>query len=82
MKKVKVIGLLPQAPPPDEPPAVEPDYTIGEWAGLTQWRCRYCSFDTLEGIGEMLDHLQETHYQHEPVVGGLVQAFNRFGNPI
>jgi len=35
-------------------------YSIGKWAGMEQYRCMHCAFDTLEK-GAMLEHLFWVH---------------------
>jgi hypothetical protein len=43
------------------PPAEEKPYTVGSWRGLTQYQCKLCPWDTLEGEEAMLEHLRTAH---------------------
>lgn len=35
-------------------------YTLGQWAGLPQYRCKSCQYDCLD-LDMMLDHLVQRH---------------------
>lgn len=61
---------LPEAISPEEeeeisvkssPPAEERSYTVGSWRGFTQYQCKLCPWDTLEGEAAMLEHLRSAH---------------------
>jgi hypothetical protein len=57
-------GALPEAvfPPEEEKaPAEEKPYTVDQWGGFTQWQCKLCPWDTLEGEAAMLEHLASAH---------------------
>lgn len=41
--------------------AQEALWTIGTWRGRTQWQCRQCAWDTLEGEAKMLAHIKAAH---------------------
>ena len=41
-------------------PAENEHYTIGQWAGFEQFRCRHCEFDTLN-FPVMVEHLFWMH---------------------
>lgn len=83
MKKKKTD---PQGQPPaalaPAPAASEPDplYELGSWAGLAQWRCRLCPWDTLDGESAMLAHLASRHAPGK-AQPGLIQTYDRWGNP-
>lgn len=36
-------------------------WDMGVWKGLSQWRCRLCRWDTLDGEEAMLKHIAEVH---------------------
>lgn len=36
-------------------------FILGTWEGLTQWRCRFCAWDTLEGEAKALEHYISRH---------------------
>ena len=42
-------------------------YTVGTWAGLTQWRCSQCPWDTLESEKAMIAHWRQSHAPPPPV---------------
>jgi len=42
-----------------KPPS--PHYTVGEWAGIPNYRCAYCSFATVDGEEVMRQHLVDRH---------------------
>lgn len=59
-------------PHPPTPPQVEDhnlerrevlNYEIGVWAGLTQYRCKFCKFDTLHQ-SVIVSHIAETHMKN------------------
>jgi hypothetical protein len=50
----------PSPSPKGEGGQAEIGYTIGQWAGHEQYRCKKCAFDTLE-LDVMLDHLLRVH---------------------
>jgi len=63
-------SIVPEAVSPEEkgessgkspPPVEERPYTIGTWRGFTQWRCKFCPWDTLEGEAAILEHLRSAH---------------------
>lgn len=43
------------------------DYYLTQWRGLDNWQCRHCPFATVNGLDEMLRHLQN----HLPAKGQL-----------
>lgn len=45
---------------PDQPAVQAEHYQIGVWAGIPQYRCTLCPFDTLEKLS-MLEHLFVAH---------------------
>lgn len=80
MKKSKsAIVLIPEAEASQE----DPIFTMGSWKGLPQWRCVLCPWDTLDGEAAMLAHYQANHAPPPPPPAPvLIQAYDRFGNPI
>jgi len=42
-----------------KPPS--PHNTVGEWAGIPNYRCAYCSFATVDGEEVMRQHLVDRH---------------------
>jgi len=58
-------------------------FTLGEWNGMTQWKCRFCPWDTLEGEVELMKHYIERHAPSLPPEPPktILQA-DRWGNPI
>jgi hypothetical protein len=69
-------------PEPETESEAEPDkpYTMGEWNGKPQWKCKLCPWDTLEGEAAMLEHLATRHKPPAPRVSILVA--DKHGNPI
>lgn len=68
---------------PAELAEAETRFTLGTWAGHTQWKCARCPFDTLKGKAEMLAHWQEKHEpKPEPAAERVVQAYSASGKPI
>lgn len=59
----------------------EKQFTVGQWKQFTQWRCKLCPWDTLEGEAAMREHLATVHAPKAPRLreSGLVDAA---GNPI
>lgn len=39
----------------------EQPYTVGEWSGQPQYRCRYCDFDAMR-LEAMLEHVKKAHF--------------------
>lgn len=68
--------------PNEGSPAPEPEhYTIGTWNGLTQYRCRHCPFDTLEGEGAIEAHYADRHGPPPPPPSpSRPPLVDRFGN--
>lgn len=69
MVKKKDESISPPVSSADTPPFSEntkiggeesKGYTIGQWAGKEQYRCKQCEFDTLD-MDVMLDHLIRMH---------------------
>ena len=50
------------------PVEVEELYTVGEWAGMKQWKCALCPWDTLEREEAMLEHLASAHAPPKPKI--------------
>lgn len=44
----------------------ERPYTVGSWKGLPQLQCKFCRFDTLEGVDEMMRHYEADHAPKPP----------------
>ena len=63
-----------------EPMTPELPWVVGMWGGFTQWRCRLCPWDTLEGEDAMLEHVAARHGVVEKSPA-LVQAYDARGNP-
>jgi hypothetical protein len=55
-------------------------YTLGKWRGLTQYRCKFCAWDTVKGEGAMLAHFEERHRPRP--APRLIQAYDARGRPI
>lgn len=47
-------------PIPERTTGGEMGYSVGRWAGLTQYKCKQCPFDTLD-LDAMLEHLLKQH---------------------
>lgn len=64
---------------------VEPEpwlpYRLGQWGGLTQWACRLCPWDTLEGEAAMMEHLAARHAPPAPPPA-LIQVYDAGGRPV
>lgn len=43
-----------------EPAPTEQPYTVGEWSGQPQYRCRHCDFDAMR-LEVMLEHVENAH---------------------
>jgi len=67
-----------KAAPKKEPE--EKPYTLGKWRGHTQWKCRFCPWDTLVGEAAMLEHWA-TRHRPQPE-RRLIQAYDAGGRPI
>ncbi len=63
-------------------PVVDQPYTLGSWNGLPQYQCNYCPWDTVESEAAILEHIQQCHTEPKPVLKNLIQAYDRFDNPI
>ncbi len=61
---------------------MEQPYTTGTWNGLTVWRCRLCSWDTLDGEEVMLAHIAERHYPRPVSIDSGVLIYGPDGQPI
>lgn len=57
-------------------------FTVGAWNGLTQWRCRFCAWDTLEGEGEAMDHFIARHATPVAPTPSPILRVDRFGRPV
>lgn len=59
----EAVSLPKEEKSPEKPPAPaeEKPYTVGKWGGFTQWKCKLCPWDTLEGEAAMLEHLASAH---------------------
>ncbi len=55
-------------------------YLLGQWNGLTQYRCPHCPFDSLDE-GELLAHLAQ-HAPPEPPRVVSERLVDRYGNPL
>lgn len=67
---------------PKTEPKNELPYTLGEWKGLPQYRCKFCAFDTLNEP-KILEHYASRHApKPEPKPTPLIQSFDRWGNPL
>lgn len=55
-------------------------YLLGQWNGLTQYRCPHCPFDSLDE-SELLAHLAQ-HSPPEPPRIVSEQLVDRYGNPL
>lgn len=69
---------------PDVPAQPELPFTVGQWATLTQWRCRYCPWDTLDGEAAAWEHYNQVHRPPEPEgkPAPMILLADRFGNPV
>lgn len=64
-----------------EPPRAP--FRVTAWNGRPLWECARCAFDTLEGEAAMLAHIAERHEAPPaPPAPRLVQAYDRWGNPV
>jgi hypothetical protein len=68
----------------DDPAAgragAEQPFEIGAWKGHTQWRCKLCPWDTLDGEEAMLAHVATCHTPQAPRPTVLVA--DRRGRPV
>lgn len=57
-------------------------FTLGEWNGLTQYKCKFCPFDTLhEDVA--LEHYAARHAPPPPPKPvSLIPVFDRWGNEV
>lgn len=56
---------LPLKREPKDPADLERGFSLGSWRGHVQHACLYCPFDTLEGEGEIRDHIFQVHVVRE-----------------
>ena len=57
-------------------------FVLNKWNGLTQWRCRFCAWDTLDGEAEAMDHYITQHAAPTPPREGTIVVYDRFGRPV
>lgn len=65
--------------------AVEADerpFILNKWNGLTQWRCRFCAWDTLDGEAEAMDHYIARHAAPVAPAPSPILRVDRFGRPV
>lgn len=64
---------------------IDGQWRQGTWQDLPMLTCQHCGWDTLEGIGVAREHARTCQRCH-PVMPTppppLVQAYDRWGNPI
>lgn len=64
-------------------PEAERPFVVGTWRGRTQWRCRACPWDTLDGEAAIMEHIQAAHTPKPPPRRAVtLPLVDRFGNPI
>lgn len=56
-------------------------YTIGEWKGLPNYKCRHCPFSTLDEA-EIREHVLKRHAPRPPQRRVVPELVDRFGNPV
>jgi len=64
----------PQPSPPEGEGEEKVLYEVGEWKGMTQWRCKLCAWDTLDGEEAILTHLVAKHFPPEKRRSGILVA--------
>jgi len=62
-------------------PKTDLPWTLGQWGGFTQWCCKLCPFDTLDGEEIMCRHILERHAP-PPGQEPLIPIYNIYGNRI
>lgn len=70
------------APEPEPAPPTNPYYTIKVWAGHPQWQCNFCAFDTLEGEGDILNHIATRHLASnatQPLKSSIILTADKSG---
>ena len=72
---------------PEQPEGENPFFMLGKWGEFTQWRCRFCPWDTLDGEAAMLEHYESVHKPPIPAKPPISAATSiliadRFGNPV
>lgn len=69
----------------EKPALIDEQWLLGVWAGRPRLECIWCRWDTLEGMGVAFEHKLHcprcgpTPIEHAPAI---VQAYDRYGNPI
>lgn len=57
-------------------------YEVGWWKGMTQYRCKICQWDTLNGKEEMVQHIIACHLPQESAEAPQILTADRFGNVV
>lgn len=74
---VELATVSVETAPPEVP------FELGTWKGLTQWRCRQCPWDTLNGAEAVLAHIQEVHQPPlRPPSPPLIAIADRWGHEV
>lgn len=60
----------------------ERPFILNKWNGLTQWRCRFCAWDTLDGEAEAMDHYIARHAAPVAPAPSPILRVDRFGRPV
>lgn len=55
-------------------------FTLGKWGSHDRWACDLCPFDTLDGEGVIMAHLEQVHYPAPPPEPVLIPVYDRWGN--
>lgn len=55
-------------------------FTTGTWGEHKRWACNLCPYDTLDGEGVMMAHLEQVHYPPPPPPQVIIPVYDRYGN--
>lgn len=70
----------PEKPEEKAAPVEDLPYELHKWKEFTQWQCKLCPYDTLEGESVFWLHYATVH---APVVPApVIQIYNVFDNPV
>lgn len=72
---------IPAAPVSTE--SSDQPFELGQWHGISQYRCKLCQFDTLEGEADFWEHYASRHAQRQPETPKpTIFVANRYGNEV
>jgi len=74
VKKKEEVVEVPEVSDVPKVEASRTPYEVSEWAGLPQYRCRLCPFDTLDE-DVMFDHIARLHFTKQvPTVNSSIPS--------